>query len=65
MSARYWEAEEDPDDPTEIALTNPEGRYVYGFLKADARGIRDALNELSEAELEEGGGEVTAKEADE
>lgn len=53
MSAGTWEAEVDPDDPSEIALTNPSGQYAYGFPLKDAKGIRDALNELPDVAFEE------------
>lgn len=53
MMARTWEAEVDPDDPTEIALTNTTGQYAFGFPLKDAKGIRDALNELPDSAFEE------------
>lgn len=49
---RTWEAEIDPDNPSEIAVTHPDGRYVYGFPLAEAKGIRDALNELADDAFE-------------
>ena len=41
-----WEAEVDPDEPGEIAVSRADGRYAYGFGRLEARRIRDALNAL-------------------
>jgi hypothetical protein len=47
----YWEAMVDPDDPTQIVVTNPTGQAAHEFPLAEAKAIRDALNQLNEFEF--------------